>query len=213
VETEDAETIELLQRWHKGDALALDALVTRDLDWIRARVHVRLGPALRAREETDDVVQDALLELLRYGPRFLLKSRAHFRALLARIVENVLRDQSDRFQAYKRAGRKEVSLDNGGALTLDGPIATGTTPSKAAEDAEWRGLLRLGLELLDPSDREVVLLRQWDGLPFTAVATKLNVSEDAARMRFQRALARLAGIIEKLRSGRIRDLVGDGENR
>lgn len=211
METGETETVELLKRWHSGDALALDALVARDLGWIRARVRARLGPLLRAKEETDDVVQDALLELLRYGPRFLLKSRSHFRALLARIVENVLRDQTDRFQAYKRAARREVSLENCGSLSLDVPMATDTTPSEAAEKAEWRALLRIGLELLDSKEREVVLLRQWDGLHFNEVAARLSISEDAARMRFQRALARLSGIIERLRAGRIHELLGDGE--
>ncbi len=209
VETGETETVELLRRWHGGDPAALNALVERDLDWIRERVRRRLGAELRAREETDDVVQDALLELLRYGPRFCLKSRSHFRSLLARIVENVLRGQSDRFRAYKRSARRERPLDE--ALSLDGPAAQGTTPSESAERAEWQALVRLGLELLGAEDSEVLLLRQWDGLAFPEVAVRLGISQDAARMRFARALARLSRVIEKLRAGRLEELLLDPE--
>ena len=39
-------TLELLRRWRTGDQTALHALLERDLPWIRAQVHRRLGGAL-----------------------------------------------------------------------------------------------------------------------------------------------------------------------
>ena len=54
-------------------------------------------------------------------------------------------------------------------------------------------------ELLDEEDRELVLLRQWDGLEFAVLGERLGVSTDAARMRFQRAVGRLAQTLERLR--------------
>ena len=67
--------------------------------------------------------------------------------------------------------------------------------------------MRLALELLEPEDRQVLLLRQWQELEFAAVGARMGLSEDAARMRFQRALPKLAKKLEALRSGRG---LGDG---
>src|SRR5262245_60828530 len=47
-----SETRLLLQRLREGDRGALDALVARDLDWIRGYVRRRLGNALRSRMES-----------------------------------------------------------------------------------------------------------------------------------------------------------------
>jgi RNA polymerase sigma-70 factor (ECF subfamily) len=202
-----ADTSDLLQRWRAGDQAALDALLARDLPWIRERVHRRLGNELRRREETEDFVQDVVLEFLRYGPRIVLSSRPQLLALLARIVENVIRGKHDRFTAFKRAVAKERPLAPDSVLSLEGPASPPQGPRTAAERAEWEGFVRLGLELLDPEDREVILLRQWEGLGFAETGRRLDIAEDAARMRFHRALARLGAAIHDLKSGRVGSLV------
>jgi RNA polymerase sigma-70 factor (ECF subfamily) len=204
----EPDTVQLLRRWHGGDRKALDALLERDLPWIRERVRRRLGPLLKAKGETEDFVQDAVLEVLRYAPPFVLGDRAQFRALLARIAENVLRDRHDRYAALRRALHRERPLPAGADLDLGPPCDSSLRPSRMAERGEWERWVRLGLELLDPDERELVLLREWDGLRFPEIGARLGVSEDAARMRFHRALAHLADRILRLRSGRVAEVVG-----
>jgi RNA polymerase sigma-70 factor (ECF subfamily) len=193
-------TLTLLRRWHEGDREALGELIARDLPWIREHVHRRLGPGLRAHADTNDFVQDAFVEVLRTGPRFLVSDQEHFRALLARIVENVLRMRHRHLHRQRRDVAKEQRIGSGAVLDLDG---SQTRPSQAAIRSESESWLQLGLELLDAEDREVVLLRQWDGLSFTEVGQRLNIAEDAARMRFSRALARLARLVKRLRGGEL----------
>jgi RNA polymerase sigma-70 factor (ECF subfamily) len=201
------ETVDLLQRWHRGDRGALETLLRRELPWIERKVRARLGPRLRAKEETLDVVQEALLEFLEYGPRFLVAGRGQLRALLARIVENVLRARHDWYSAKRRALSRERPLPAESVVSLDGSVAhrasMGPTPSAEVAAEEEAALVRLGLEVVDPADREVILLREWEGLSHAEVARKLGTSEDAARMRYTRALARLAGWIADLRRGSI----------
>jgi len=67
---ETTETPDLLRRWHAGDEEALGRLLERELPWVRRLVHRRLGPLLRRSGETQDFVQEAMVEVLRYGPRF-----------------------------------------------------------------------------------------------------------------------------------------------
>jgi RNA polymerase sigma factor (sigma-70 family) len=194
------ETAQLLLRWHGGDREALQSLLEREMGWIEARVRKRLGPLLRVKAETGDFVQEAALELLRYGSRLLLANRAQFRGLLLRIVENVLRDEHDRFTAFRRAARRERPLPSGSGLGL---AATTQSPSRAAEEEESECWIHLALELLEPEDRKVILLREWAELSFEEVGRRLLVSADAARMRFHRALARLSSEVQRVKSGRL----------
>ncbi len=197
----------LLQRWHAGDRQAIEALVGRDLEWLRGHVRARLGPLLRARGETMDYVQDAVLDVLQYTPRFLTDDRRQFRALVARIVENHLRDAHDHHAAARRAPLRDRPVPPDSVLDLAAGQRPVTQPGAAAERREEEGWVRLALELLDPEDRQVLLLRQWQELEFAAVGARMGLTEDAARMRFQRALPKLAKKLEALRSGRG---LGDG---
>ncbi|MBK8100670.1 MAG: sigma-70 family RNA polymerase sigma factor [Planctomycetes bacterium] len=195
------ETRLLLQRWHQGDRDAVDLLIRRDLPWIRDFVSARLGPLLRARGETQDYLQDAMLEVLTWCPRFLTADRQRFRALLARIIENRLRDAHDHHAAARRSPAVERALPNDSVLDLDTPRRSVTAPEAAAERHERDAWVRLAVELLDPEDRRVVLLRQWQELEFEAIGRELGISTDAARFRFQRAMPRLLQKLVELRHG------------
>ncbi len=195
------ETVVLLRQWHAGDRQALEHLVARELPWIRNYVHGRLGKLLRARGDTEDYVQEAMLRVLCYGPRFATGNRQAFRHLLGRIVENSLRDQVDWHGAERRALAKERPVPSDSVLHLDQPLQSVTRPSEVVARKEQQAWVALALELLEPDDRQVIRLRQWEGLPFAEVAERLGLPEDTARMRFKRALPRLARKLEQLQSG------------
>lgn len=198
-------TRELLLRWHQGDQDALAELVRQDATWIEDHVHRRLGPQLRQRADTQDIVQSTLLEVLRAAPRFVVSDRAHLRALLAKMVENALHVQVRHAQAARRDVRREqpVAATDGSVLLLDAQPATVTRPSLAAERSETRSWVRLGLELLDPEDRSVVYWREYDELSFGEIGQRLGIDENTARMRFHRALPKLAKKLQQLRQGQL----------
>ena len=207
---DDADTRILLERWHDGDRSAVEALVARDLPWICDYVRLRLGPLLRGRAETADYVHDALLEVFDYVPRFVTGDRASFRALLSRMLENHLRDAHDHHAAARRTPLRERPMPSDSVLDLDRPQRSVTQPGSAAERNEQAAWVRLAIELLDREDRQVLLLREWHGLEFAAIGERLGVGESAARMRFQRALPKLARQLERIRAGG-RPFAGDGE--
>lgn len=193
----------LLQRTHTGDGAALDALLADNLEWVRQRVRARLGPLLRQRGQTEDYLQDVVVDLLRNGPRFVVRDQSCFRALLTRIVENVLVDRWHWLHRARRNVDRERPLEAGAVLDLDLPTSGGTRPDDAAARAEDREWLHLALELIPAADRQVLWLREWEGLSFPAIAGELEITEDAARMRLNRALPRLATQLERLRAGRL----------
>jgi RNA polymerase sigma-70 factor (ECF subfamily) len=203
--SDEPRTLLLLQRWHGGDRQALETLLRRDLPWLRDEVQRRMGNALRERADADDVVQQAMIAVLQSGPRFLVADRDHYRALMLRIVENTIKKQIRLGRQQKRDAAREEPLPSGSVLALDAP---GTRPSAAADRNEKRAWVQLALELLPDGDREIILLRQWEGLPFSVVGQQLGIAEDAARMRFERALARLARTVQQLRAGQLQSVLG-----
>jgi len=70
--------------------------------------------------------------------------------------------------------------------------------SADGEAEEWerlRPVIDDALHALGERDREAVLLRFFEGRAFTEVGAKLAVSEDAARMRVERAVEKLRGLL------------------
>lgn len=198
------ETRQLLNDWHQGHEGALEALLERNLGWIRKRVSRRLGPLLRAKGETGDYVQDAMVDVLRYGPKFVMSDEAQFRALLAKIIENVLCGRHDWFTAQRRSADRERPMERETILDFDRiRHASSTRPGEALERDESKEFARIGISLLEEADREIILLRQWDELSYLEIGERLQVSENTARMRFERALPKLARVVARLKAGDI----------
>ena len=172
---EGSETSIYLKQWNQGDRKGLEGLLERHLSWIRGRVQKRLGPLLRRKGDTCDYVQDAVVQFLQYGPRITVSDDGQFRALLCKIVENTLCNQYERFTARRREIARERPLPTDTVLSLDLPHAAVHSPSQSAARHEQEAWVRLGIELVSPEDREVLVLREWDGLSFK------EIGEEAAQ--------------------------------
>jgi len=209
----EKKTSTLLVQWYRGDHTSLQSLLKDHLPWVRTEVRKRIGPKLRGKAETNDFVQDAMIEFLTYGPRIVIEDDRQFRGLLLKIVENNLRDKHEWFNAKRRAISREMPLPSDTVLHLDGPKARLRTPSQEAQKHEEEALLRLGMELVKPQDREVLVLRQWEGKTFLEISQQLGISEEAAWERHSRAVRRLAKEVGRLRQGDFMELMNDEEGR
>lgn len=181
----------------------IDEVLERHIPGIQAYVRKALGGQLREKVESMDVVQDAVCEFLRYGPKFHLEDEDALRALLCRIALNVIRGKHAYFAAARRKMAREQPLPSDSVIPLD---AGGPSPESAAEKVTQEAWVRMGIELLGPEDREVILLREYEGLPFPAMAEVLGVSEEVAKKRFQRALPKLGTIVVQLQRGKLQSL-------
>ena len=193
----------LLQRWHGGDATALAELVRGQLPWLREHLDRRLGPMLRNRGEVDDYLHDALLDFLRDGPRFVVQDERQLRNLLARVIENTLRDKNDWFRAKRRDLARQAPLPEGSVLDLPSGMVASSTPSRRADRDETRAWVRLALELLDPEERKVIVARDYEDRSFVEIGAEIGMTPDAVRMRWNRAVGRLAQVLRQLRLGQL----------
>jgi DNA-directed RNA polymerase specialized sigma24 family protein len=98
------------------------------------------------------------------------------------------------------ASRVHLDLTGGASAATNGPMA-------AADRAERLGWIRLGLEFLPSEDRQLIRARTFEELDFAAAGARFGLSVDAARMRLQRAMLRLAGVVQRLQRGEIEGLL------
>jgi RNA polymerase sigma factor (sigma-70 family) len=208
---EQEQTIQLLHRWHGGDREALHELIRRNLGWMQHHVRQRLGDGLRRAGDTQDFVQDAMIQVLEYGPKFEVADEAHFRRLLARIVENSLRGKHRHMRRECRDVRRERNVESDTILSLDPPQREVTRPSQHADQHEQVAWVRLALEFLAPQDREVIWLHEYEELTFPEIARRLGAREDTVRMRFNRALPRLVKKVADLQKGHVDDVLADSD--
>lgn len=202
------DSCQLLERWYQAnDPSALEGLLELHGDWLRRYVRRKLGNHLRVFQDSEDVVSDVLIEVLRYAPRFRPRDEGEFRGLLARMVLNRISRHNDRANAEKRSPAREQRLEDM-AISRIGPAeASSARPDRRAEKAEERNLLRLARELIDPADQVILELRADQAHPFAQIADELELGIHAAKKRYARAVLRLGRQVEQLREGRIELLI------
>lgn len=184
--THGLSTADLLQRARHGSDAALNLLYERCGGRLLAYIRLRMGRELRARMESRDILQAALLKSVRHLHELKGHETASLMAWLARIAEHEIRDRVDHQHRQRRDAAREVGLDD------DMPVA-GQARSPLSEvilDEEARRL-EDALETLTPAHREIILLRTFEELTFPEIARRLGKSEDACRMLFARAMTAL----------------------
>jgi RNA polymerase sigma factor (sigma-70 family) len=175
-------TVDLLARARRGDDDAVEALFARHLGPLRRFTRGRLPARARDLADTDDLVQDALLQTLKHLDGFESRHPGALQAYLRQAVMNRLRDH------LRRQARAPGRVD------LDDDAVAGRSPIEQAVGPETMTAYDQALARLKPEDREAVVGRIELGLSYDELALALDKpTADAARKAAQRALVRLAG--------------------
>ena len=194
--------LELMARARAGEADALGELCALYRNYLRMVVRTGLGPRLRERVELSDVVQEALVEVVRQFPQFTGQNEAALVGWLRRLVGQKLADLGRYHSRAKRtAGAVVLPLDTPiepagpdggpGARLLDVLALSQTSPSEAASRRELTVLLADALQGLDEFEAEVLWLYHADGLSFEAIGARLGMSRKSARGLWARGLKNL----------------------
>ena len=196
-------TQELVTLAKHGDESALNQLYGAYVERVRWMVRFNMSKELRARLESMDLVQDALVHALKGLGDFTYENEGDFVRWLSKIAQNALRDNLDRLRADKRDIRKEVALGGYGATTGGEPLGAPmpidrTTPSVIMSKREDLAKLENALDGLRPEYREVIVLTKIEGLSYGEIGDKLGKSADAVRMLVSRAMAALTTAFRKI---------------
>ncbi len=152
-----------LRAWQAGDAAAFDRLI----ELVHTELH-RLASARMRGEQVGhtfspaDLVSEAFLRLA--GANVDWQDRAHFFAVAARTMRQILVDHARAKTALKRGGRAQP-------VTLDEQLVASGRPDEllALDDA------LTALALVDERKAKVIELRYFAGLEHKEIAVAMNV--------------------------------------
>jgi RNA polymerase sigma-70 factor (ECF subfamily) len=182
-------TSDLLLRARAGDAEALNELFARYLPALKRWARGRLPSWTRDLRDTDDIVQETLVQTLRRIDDFNPRHEGALQAYLRQAVVNRVRDE------VRRVGRRPESTE----IAADHEDSA-QSPLDQAIGREAVARYESALERLDPDERELVVARVEMGNSYQQIARDHGKpSADAARMAVARALVRLA---EEMNRGR-----------
>jgi RNA polymerase sigma-70 factor (ECF subfamily) len=175
-------TFELLARAHEGDDRALEHLFARYLPRLHRWASGRLPRWARDSVETQDLVQETLLQTFKQIGKFEPQREGAFQAYLRQAVMNRIRDELRKFARRPSAAVADERLPSEEPSPLESAI--GTEAFERYEEALGR---------LRDIEREAIVARVEMECTYEEMAAMLDLpSADAARKTAQRALVKLA---------------------
>jgi RNA polymerase sigma factor (sigma-70 family) len=148
-----------------------DLLVDKLYAYVRYRVNTP--------EVATDIVQDVFIDLHSALPTFTYTTDAQFYSFVFLITKRKLAKH------YSESKVKQVS-----EVALQEDILAAPSPHTEEEDAVQRALAAL-----EPDTREIVVLHHWSRYTFPEIASLLDMTESAVRVRHHRALKTLAATL------------------
>lgn len=197
----------LLARLRAGDQTAATELFGLHQPRLVHMIELRLDARLRRRVDPLDIVQEAWVEIVKRLPTWSGENEMPLRIWLRLLTLQALAQAQRRHLATNmRDAQREVALAiSRPSVTAAGLaeafMASATSPSQAAQREEVRTSVSRALEELGEMDREIVLLRHFEGLSNEDAAAELSIDPAAASKRFLRALVRLRPALEALGPG------------
>ncbi|TWT47077.1 ECF RNA polymerase sigma factor SigW [Thalassoglobus neptunius] len=198
----ESEVEELVAQVIQGDRAALGKLFDYHRNRLWRIVNFRLDTRLVGRVDADDILQESYINAEKRIEHFLHDSPEGFFIWLRLIVNQTMVDVHRRHLGAKARDASRDRSVSGGWSSKSTSFSLShhllghlTSPSYAAVRAELSQQLSVALESMGDLDREVLALRHFEELTNSETATVLNLSEQAASLRYVRALGRLKKIL------------------
>jgi RNA polymerase sigma-70 factor (ECF subfamily) len=182
VETDE----ELVTAFRAGNLSAFDELVQRWERKIQGAVYRIMGSG----EDARDLTQETFLRAYRGLSTF--KSEARFSSWLYQIALNLCRDR-----LRQRRGRTTVSIDDLDPVTA---ARIDRVAPSAHEMVEARDLARVvsgAMAELPEEQREVIVLKEYQGLTFQEIANVLRIPVSTVKTRLYRGLVQMRDHLER----------------
>ncbi|MFQ5513794.1 MAG: RNA polymerase sigma factor [Myxococcota bacterium] len=179
---------ELVRHARSGDRQAFETLVRRYSERaFRAAYRVLGDPS-----QCEEVVQEAFIKA--YKGLVSFESRSSFYTWLYRITVNLA---LDRRRSERRA--PSVEWEDGVASQVEARAVTPVTvdPELASQRGEVRRLVAQGIQQLPDGQREVLLLREVEGMSYEEIATAMGISKGTVMSRLHYARKKMIGFLEE----------------
>ena len=187
----------LLSKSRDGDGNAVNELLDRHREAVRRMIDLRMDQVLKRRVDASDIVQEVMIEANRRLNDFLNNPVMPFHLWLRQMAKDRLIDAHRRHRgAARRSMDREQPLANAASnessLDLVAQIQDQElTPAAAATWKELERRFQAACGQLEATDQEIVLMRHFEHLSNAEAAAALELSPQAASMRYLRAMRRL----------------------
>ena len=180
-----ADLATLVERCLRGDDLAWEAFVRR----FQARIYGLAFHYLRDSEEARDVAQEIFIQIYRKLDSF--RENENPVPWMLRVGRNLCIDRLRRLKA--RPPAVDIPAEEASELTASGP-----SPEAAAETEVQRRLVYRALDGMTDKNREMILLKEIQGLKLDEIATLLKEPLGTIKSRSNRARIELATRVRAL---------------
>jgi RNA polymerase sigma-70 factor (ECF subfamily) len=189
--TSSRNTTILLRKFKAGDEQARDALLAHACQRLRSLTHrmLRDYPGVRRWEQTDDVLQNAMVRFNRALSEVPLDSARHFWNLAAQQLRRELIDLARHYLGTAGPGRKHHTDPRGRAADDPGGLlqAQADHPAHEPDSLEDWTAFHEQVEALPEEEREVFNLLWYEGLTQEEAAAFLGVGLRTVKRRWQAA--------------------------
>ena len=168
----------LMQKFKEGDEGAFMEIMER----YQQKIFNFFLKQLHDYSLSEDLTQDVFIRIYKYGQTYDHKRK--FRPWLYKIALNLLRKEM-KHRADSNTAKKEIITDMQTYIYVDYELV------EAVKNA---------ISQLSPSQREVVIMKQYQGLTFKEIAHIMNCSENTIKSRLYQAFTTLRKKLKKYRS-------------
>ena len=137
-------------------------------------------------EDARDVCQETFLRVLKKSDAF--RDGARFSTWMYQIALNLCRDRARRQKRWGHLVVAAAPQDDGAPREHAAPERADTHPDRALEREEARTAVQRALGRLPRDQREVLLLKEYEGLKFREIADVLGIPESTVKSRMYAAL-------------------------
>lgn len=202
----ELDDLALVHRCKEGDQRAFKVLVER----YQRKVYAVANGMVKDREEALDITQEAFIKVHRSLDRF--KGDSSFYTWLYRITRNLaidrLRSRKNESVGFDEAVGNEEPPEPGFLTTQ-----VGASPQKSALRRELADKLNAALAQIPVKHREILLLREVDGLSYEELAESLGIPKGTVMSRLYHARSKMQTILrEYLGEDDLALASGDGES-
>lgn len=158
-------------------------------------------------EDAYDMSQEAFIKA--YNSLSSFRGDSKFSVWLYRIVSNVCLDF---LRSRNRRATVSLSMENDEGEEVELDIADeNSSPQALLDRSLTRDAVRRGLQALPPDHREILLLREIQGLSYDEIAETLDLEVGTVKSRIFRARKKLCAFL--IKDGNIPDYVSSSKQR
>jgi len=185
---------DLMALYLEGEPRAFQALMDRHSGPVYNFILRRCG---RSKEAAEDILQDTFIRVIKNAATF--QRKAKFTTWLYTIARNLCIDAL-RKASYRRHPSLDQPLsssEGSGATLMDKVANKDQGAEKAAHESHFKAKLQEALDELPEEQREVFIMREFQGLKFWEIAEIVGVPENTIKSRMRYALQGLRKNLEE----------------